>query len=128
MYQQEYIWRQKSSLTNIGMNQMKEENDLKIALKDDQLSHVAKLYKQVCDSNSRIENDNKLLNENLKILKKAVTIQDTRLREISQQNQQQEVTISNLNEYIHKLETQLLSSTVYSQSGFYFPPPPPDVF
>mgnify|MGYP000946511003 CR=1 FL=1 len=75
------------------------------------------------------------LTEENKLLKKAVAIQESRQRNLSNHNQQLELTISqavqhisNLDRVIKTLRSRLLNEEVISGLDFGLDKPPPDVY
>eukprot|EP01038_Epipyxis_sp_PR26KG_P009468 gene9468-12756_t len=106
---------------------MKEKSDSKILLLENKINILN-------NSILTYEHDKQvILNEN-KILKKGITIQESRYRDLSQHNIQIEQILQQAMEYIRNLEEEnrRLNNQHSSQSSFngcIFPPqPPPDVF
>jgi hypothetical protein len=101
-----------------------------------QVAQLTALNGQVVQGAERIQAEKMRLEEDNRILKKAVAIQDSRQREQAQSNnqlqhllQQAIAQINVLNQENHQLKARLSPRSVYSQTRDVFPhDPPPDVF
>lgn len=113
--------------------------ETKITDKDNQMAKFTKNFALI---NSKLETDNKLLQEENRILKKAVTIQDNKVKELLMQNQKYNETVGQAVTYIQQIEQQnhqLRSEVNYYRNQFvkenrisfesnFPPPPPPDIY
>jgi hypothetical protein len=122
-----------------AINLMREDYERKLQHKDEQLVNLTKISKQVYESHARLEQENKSLAEENKILKKAFGIQDNRMRELTSQNQQYQHLIEQMSDYLanmermnYQLREELRQRDLQASGGnhtFLQPPnPPPDVF
>jgi len=121
------------------INTVKEEYERKLHQKDEQIVNLTKISKQVYESHARLDQENKALAEENKLLKKAFGIQDSRMRELLGQNQQCQQMIEQMAQYLANLEQanyqlreELRNRDIKSSGGnhtFFQPPdPPPDVY
>lgn len=125
-----------SQYHEMQLQYVRNDYERKLQQKDEQILNLSKISKQVHDTNIKLEQENKSLIEENKIFKKAIHIQDNRQREMTQQNQQYQMLLQQLTEYISNLEKangQLRDALRYNDTSssngtYYYPPPPPDVY
>lgn len=119
---------------------IRKEQDEKVLLTKQNLESLARIHTQLAEKDAQLAQ----LQEQTRLLKRAVQVQDTRLKEAFSEIQKREdllISASNqiakLNEENSALREALAqavshirnsSENVYAQNDNYFPKPPPDIY
>jgi hypothetical protein len=116
------------------------QSESTITDRDGKIASLTALTQQLLERNTRLEQDGKVHQDENRILKKAVGIQDHRQRELTAQNQQLQGLLGQASQYIQALETQNhellgelrhreLGATKFPPNSSFGPGPPhPPVF